>query len=316
MLDARVQNGLLASNNFGRLSMVQSMTGFASGQGASGAFQWIWDIRSVNSKGLDVRLRVPDWIGGLEAELKPLVTKAISRGSVSLSLRVTRDQQSAQIAVNPSALEATLGAIAEVEKAAMDKGLSLTTATAADILNVKGVMDQVADAEDTDVLKAALVADFKPVLTEFVAMRDEEGASLERVLDGQVDTIEQLINSAIGVIDQRREDFDNAYKATLQRINDNIDGIDADRIAQEIAIIAVKTDVTEEIDRLKAHVGAARKLLIQSDKIGRKLDFLSQEFNREANTLCSKSQHKDLTAIGLDLKAVIDQMREQVQNVE
>ncbi len=296
--------------------MVKSMTGFASGQGASGAFQWIWDIRSVNSKGLDVRMRVPDWVGGLEAELKPLVTKAISRGSVSLSLRVTRDQQATQFAVNHSALDATLAAIGEVEKAALDKGLNLTPATAADILTVKGVMDQAADADDTDALKAALIADFRPILSDFVTMRDQEGTSLEAILSAQIDTIEQLVNDAMGVIDQRRADLDGMYKASLQRVQDNIDGLDIDRVAQEIAIIAVKTDVTEEMDRLKAHVEAARKLLAQGDKIGRKLDFLCQEFNREANTLCSKSQHKDLTAIGLDLKAVIDQMREQVQNVE
>jgi len=296
--------------------MVQSMTGFASGQGASGAFQWIWDIRSVNSKGLDVRMRVPDWVGGLEGELKPLITKAISRGSVSLSLRVTRDQQAAQIAVNQSALSAALEAISSVEKVAMEQGLNLTPATAADILNVKGVMDQASDGDDTNELKAALIADFKPLLQDFVSMRAQEGASLERILNSQIDNIEALVESCAGVIEQRRFDFDASYKAALKRVVDNVDGLDTDRIAQEIAVLAVKTDVTEEIDRLQAHVSAARKLLAQGYKIGRKLDFLSQEFNREANTLCSKSQHKDLTVIGLDLKAVIDQMREQVQNVE
>ena len=296
--------------------MVQSMTGFASGQGASGAYQWVWDIRSVNSKGLDVRLRVPDWISGLEAELKPLVSKAISRGSVSMSLRVSRDQQSSQLAVSQAALNATLDAIAAVETAAMDKGLSLTPATAADILNVKGVLDQAADSDDTDKLKAALVADFRPILNDFIAMRNQEGASLEAILCAQIDSIEQLIEAAMGVIEKRRADLDETYKSALQRVVINSDGLDADRIAQEIAIIAVKTDVTEEMDRLNAHVEAARKLLKQGNNIGRKLDFLSQEFNREANTLCSKSQHKDLTVIGLELKAVIDQMREQVQNVE
>lgn len=296
--------------------MVQSMTGFASGQGADGAFQWIWDIRSVNSKGLDVRMRVPDWVSGLEADLKPMITKAINRGSVSLSLRVSRGQLTSAIAVNPSVLDATLAAISVVEAAAMDKGLSLTPATAADILNVRGVLDQSSDDKDTGDLKKMLLKDFQPILADFVRMRDQEGKALDGILSEQIDTIENLVTQASSVLDQRRADLNASYKNTLQRIVENTDGLDKQRIEQEIALAAVKTDVMEEIDRLVAHIGAARKLLKEGVKIGRMFDFLSQEFNREANTLCSKSQHKELTAIGLELKAVIDQMREQVQNVE
>ncbi len=296
--------------------MVQSMTGFASGQGADGAFQWIWDIRSVNSKGLDVRMRVPDWISGLEADLKPMITKALNRGSVSLSLRVSRDQATSAFAVNPSALDATLAAISTVEEAAMDKGLSLTPATAADILNVRGVLDQVSDDKDTSDLKKLLLKDFQPILADFVRMRDQEGKALDRILGEQIDTIDSLVSQASSVLDRRRADLNTSFNSSLQRIVENTDGLDKQRIEQEIALVAVKTDVMEEIDRLVAHIDAARKLLKEGEKIGRKFDFLSQEFNREANTLCSKSQHKELTAIGLDLKAVIDQMREQVQNVE
>ena len=296
--------------------MVQSMTGFASGQGVDGAFQWIWDIRSVNSKGLDVRMRVPDWISGLEAELKPMITKAINRGSVSVSLRVTKDQASSAAAVNATVLCATLNAIATVEKAALDKGLNLTPASAADILNVRGVLDQAADDTDPAALKQVLLTDFQPVLKDFVQMRGQEGAALDRILGDQVDQIDDLVTRASGVLTQRRADLDIFYTKALQRVVDNNDGFDKQRIEQEIALIAVKTDVMEEIDRLKAHVVAARNLLKEGVKIGRKFDFLSQEFNREANTLCSKSQHKDLTVIGLELKVVIDQMREQIQNVE
>ena len=296
--------------------MVQSMTGFASGQGSDGAFQWIWDIRSVNSKGLDVRMRVPDWITGLEADLKPMITKAINRGSVSLALRVTRDQVTSAIAVNPIVLEATLKAMAEVEAAAMNKGLSLKPASAADVLNVRGVLDQSADDQDTSALKKVLLTDFQPVLADFVKMRNQEGSALEGILGEQIDHVDALVQSASGVLAQRRADLDASYTGALQRIVENTDGLDQQRVRQEIALVAVKTDVMEEIDRLKAHVVAARKLLKEGEKIGRKFDFLTQEFNREANTLCAKSQHKDLTGIGLELKAVIDQMREQVQNVE
>lgn len=296
--------------------MVQSMTGFASGQGADGAFQWVWDIRSVNAKGLDIRMRVPDWITGLEAALKPMITSAINRGSVSVSLRISRDQATSAIAVNSAVLEATLQAIYSVEKTALDKGLNLTPASAADILSVRGVLDQSADEQDSGALKDILVKDFAPILSDFVDMRDQEGAALKSILSEQVTQIEDLVQSASDVLGQRRADLDASFRGTLQRVLDNTDGLDQQRIEQEIALIAVKTDVMEEIDRLKAHVVAARKLLKEGVKIGRKFDFLSQEFNREANTLCSKSQHKDLTVIGLELKAVIDQMREQVQNVE
>ena len=296
--------------------MVQSMTGFASGQGAWGEYQWIWDIRSVNSKGLDIRQRVPDWISGLEADLKAAITKSVGRGSVSLSLRVTREASEAEIQLSADGLCATLKALAAVEKAAMDQGVSLTPPTPADILTMRGVMEQKVDDGDTSGLKTALVSDFSSLLGDFKAMRESEGAALEVVLTDQLDQIQQLVSRSEETLATRREDMDQSFRASLSRVTENTDKVDPDRIAQEIAMIAVKTDVTEEIDRLKAHVVAARKLLNQSDKIGRKLDFLSQEFNREANTLCSKSQHKDLTATGLELKAVIDQMREQVQNVE
>jgi len=296
--------------------MVQSMTGFASGQGANHQFQWVWDVRSVNAKGLDIRTRVPDWISGLEADVKARLAKAILRGSVSVSLRVNRVEGGGSTAINAANLQAALSALAEVEKAALEQGVSVTPCTPADILNMRGVMDQSADNGDTDALKATVTADLDGIIAEFVAMRGAEGRALETVLSGQINQIEALVASAKEVVETRRDDMEAAYRASLQRVVENVEGLSADRIAQEIALIAVKADVKEELDRLDAHVEAARKLLAEKVKIGRKLDFLSQEFNREANTLCSKSQNKHLTHIGLELKAVIDQMREQVQNVE
>lgn len=296
--------------------MVQSMTGFASGQGANDHFQWVWDIRSVNAKGLDIRTRVPDWISGLEADVKARVGKAILRGSVSVSLRVNRVEGAASSAVNSANLQLALDALAQVERAALEHGLSVTPCTPADILAMRGVMDQSADTGDTDALKAVLTDDLGHIIEEFVAMRSTEGAALEVVLSDQIDQIEQLVEAAKDVVEARRDDMRAAYKAALDRVVENIEGVSTDRVEQEIALIAVKADITEEMDRLGAHIEAARNLLSEKVKIGRKLDFLSQEFNREANTLCSKSQNKQLTHIGLELKAVIDQMREQVQNVE
>ena len=147
-------------------------------------------------------------------------------------------------------------------------------------------------------------------------MRASEGAALRSILSGQLDQIAGLVEQAAGAAQAREGQMAETLRAQLARVTDNADPVDEPRVAQELALIAVKSDITEELDRLRAHVGAARDLLSQGVPIGRKLDFLSQEFNREANTLCAKSQHTGLTAIGLDLKAVIDQMREQVQNVE
>lgn len=296
--------------------MVQSMTGFASGQGAFEQFQWGWDIRSVNAKGLDIRLRVPDWVSGLEADLKARIGKSLGRGSVSLSLRLSREAGVQDTQLNEVNLNAMLRALSHVEKAALDQGVSLTPPTPADILSMRGVMDQKSDDADTGALKKAIVADFEGLLEGLLSMRQAEGSALEAVLLQQLAQIETLVTNASKVIVDRKKDMDQSYRAALARVVDNTEKLDQGRIAQEIALIAVKADVTEEIDRLTAHVAAARDLLGQGDKIGRKLDFLSQEFNREANTLCSKSQHKELTTIGLELKAVIDQMREQVQNVE
>ncbi|HDR29098.1 endoribonuclease YicC domain-containing protein, partial [Rhodovulum sp.] len=163
---------------------------------------------------------------------------------------------------------------------------------------------------------AALLADLDRLIDDFTAMRAAEGAALEALLRDQLAQIADLVKDAARAAEARREHMAESLRANLARVLDNSEGADPDRVAQELAMIAVKSDVREELDRLSAHVEAARALLDADGPIGRKLDFLMQEFNREANTLCSKSQSTPLTRIGLDLKHVIDQMREQVQNVE
>jgi uncharacterized protein (TIGR00255 family) len=181
---------------------------------------------------------------------------------------------------------------------------------------MRGVLDTASADHDTTALRDAILADFEAPLADFLAMRAAEGAALATILCDQLDQIAALTEQAARAAEARRADMAGVLRAQLARVMDNADGADPSRIAQELALIAVKSDVTEEIDRLRAHVAAARALLAETAPIGRKLDFLSQEFNREANTLCSKAQNTALTAIGLDLKSVIDQMREQVQNVE
>ena len=296
--------------------MIRSMTGFASGSGALTPHSWGWEIRSVNGKGLDLRLRVPDWIDGLEAELRKQMTGALVRGNVTCNLRITREEGGGALGVNTSQLDAVLEALHQIEARAMDAGVSLAPSKATDIVTMRGVLEQAPHGDDVPALSGALLAEFAKVLADFDAMRVNEGAALAQVLQSQLTEIEDLTGRAKLLAEQRKEEMAHTLKRNLARVLDNSDGVDASRLSQELAIIAVKSDVTEEIDRLHAHVGAARGLLGQGGPVGRKLDFLMQEFNREANTLCSKAQDTDLTQVGLALKAIIDQMREQVQNVE
>lgn len=297
--------------------MTVSMTGFAAGRGQGAGHSWAWDIRSVNGKGLDLRLRVPDWIDGLEIALRAELARALNRGNVSLTLRVTREADAAEgLRLNPALLRAALSALTEIETAAMEAGVTLAQATAADVLAVRGVMEAGAGDVDTAALRAALLADLPGVLAAFGAMRAAEGAALSAVIGGQLDAIAGLTAEAGAAAAARRARAGEALREGLSRILANAEGFDEQRVAQELALIAVRQDVTEELDRLAAHVAAARALLAEAGPVGRKFDFLMQEFMREANTLCSKAQDLALTRIGLDLKTVIDQLREQVQNIE
>jgi uncharacterized protein (TIGR00255 family) len=198
----------------------------------------------------------------------------------------------------------------------MDQGHTLSPSNATDVLAVRGVLEASTGDGDSEALSKALVAAYPELLKNLVEMRTTEGGALETVLGDQIAEIETLTGAAAEIAEARKAESAATLRANLKKVLDNTDGADEDRVAQELAMLAVKADVTEEIDRLKAHVDAARDLIKKGSPIGRKLDFLMQEFNREANTLCSKAQNVELTRVGLDLKAVIDQMREQVQNVE
>ena len=297
-----------------------SMTAFATvrGQGAGpiAAFSWVWEVRSVNGKGLDLRLRLPDWVEGLEPAVRAELTRRIGRGNVSAGVRLTRASGAEALRVNPQALAAALDALARVQAAAGHVGVELAAPSPAEVLALRGVTETAA-AEDTDApaLLAALLADLGAALDDFEAMRRAEGAALAQVLAGQIDRIAALVDEARAAAEARRPRVAESLREALARVAEATEA-DPARVAQELAMLALKADVTEELDRLTAHVAAARALLAQGGPVGRKLDFLSQEFNREANTLCSKSGDIALTRIGLDLKHLIDQMREQVQNLE
>jgi uncharacterized protein (TIGR00255 family) len=295
-----------------------SMTGFAARRGAGLGYGWTWDLRSVNGKGLDLRLRLPDWIEGLELAVRAELQKALTRGNVSLTLKVAQDggDEAPAFRLNPHQLSAALAALAEVEESAMAAGLTLRQPTAADVLTLRGVLDQTQQDQDPAPLRALILADLPALLADFAAMRAGEGAALAAVLTAQLDRIAALTTEAQREAAIRTATQADTLRDSVARVLAATDAVEPGRLAQELALLAVKTDVTEELDRLAAHVDAARAHVADPAPSGRKLDFLMQEFMREANTLCSKAQSLALTRIGLDLKTVIDQMREQVQNVE
>jgi len=290
------------------------MTGFASISGSGHGHDWLWEIRSVNGKGFDLRLRLPE-VEGLEAATRAALSHRVSRGNIQLSLKLARTSGGERLRLSGAGLAAALSALREVEEAARLHGVSLAPSRATDLLSLRGVLDLggAEEAEQTP-LRGALLTDLDRLLVDFVAMRAAEGEQLGGIIVAQIDRIADLTERAAEVAEARRPEVAATLKASLARVLET--GVDAQRVAQELALLAVKADVTEEIDRLRAHVAAARALLAETGPIGRKFDFLTQEFVRESNTLCSKSGSTALTAIGLDLKHVIDQMREQIQNVE
>lgn len=294
--------------------MVNSMTGFASHVVAIDGARRQWEIRSVNARGLDIRLRLPEGHEALDPVLRARIARVAGRGNVSLTLRAARDGADAAGRLEPARLAALLDDMAMVEAEAARRGMVIAPSSAAQVLALRGALDGGADGEP--VTPDEVKAEVDHLLADFAASRATEGAALAKVLAAQVERIAELAQAAAKAADARADDTRAAMRRNLARVLDNTDGVDPARVEQELALIAVKADVREELDRIGAHVSAARGLLKAKGPVGRKLDFLTQEFNREANTLCAKAGHPDLTAIGLELKVVIDQMREQVQNVE
>lgn len=298
--------------------MIQSMTGFAAVAQDTEAHTISFDIRSVNNRGLDLKIRIPDGIDGLEQSLRTRITKAITRGAVNVNVRVSGRQTNDIVPrLNTGVLQSMLDALAEIEQHAMDRQINLAPSTATDILALRGVVEMADQSHDFgDGLKADIETMCDAALDQFITSRKDEGRTLSRVLADAVDQIETLVAQATSLLPQRQSRINSTFQDALTRLSAHNSDIDQDRVAQEIAMLLIKQDVKEELDRLAAHIAAARDLLTAGGAIGRRFDFLTQEFNREANTLCSKAQHSELSQIGLELKTVIDQIREQVQNVE
>ncbi len=306
----------MANSNAQTGGAVRSMTGFASLAGTTADQDWVWEIKSVNGRGLDLRLRVPDRITGLEAEVRKRAAAKMARGNVSINLRVSMPEDVVGAGLDPAGLQAAIETLLEIQKAADAGGLDVVPVSAADIASMRGVIETSTPDPDTATLKTELLAAFEAVVSDFNTSRETEGKALANVLAKQLEDVSRLTGLAREEAAKRPDAQRDSMQRALAKIQDEATAVDEARLAQELALLAIKSDVTEEFDRLETHIETARGLLESGGPVGRKLDFLMQEFNREANTLCSKAQAAQLTAIGLDMKAVIDQMREQVQNIE
>lgn len=300
---------------------MQSMTGYASKTSQASVtgipVELEWELRAVNGRGLDIRLRLPDMLGFVEQALRARLGEQVSRGNISVSLKLRHAGSAAQGQLDHTALNALLDALKTVCAQAQAQDITLQPPSALDLLGWRNVMPATQDfaALDREALSGVVVNGFAELLDDFVAMRAREGHNLATILAAQIDQVAGLTAAARALLPDRAAAMAAHLRKALEQVQDATK-LDPARLEQEIALIAVKADVTEELDRLEAHCAAARELLGEKGPVGRKLDFLMQEFNREANTLCSKAQHIGLTRIGLDLKTVIDQMREQVQNLE
>jgi uncharacterized protein (TIGR00255 family) len=293
---------------------VSSMTGFARAAGSSGAWRWTFELKTVNAKGLDIRLRMPAPFDRTEGEARTRLAKALARGTCFANLSVQREGAIAAARIDLAALES----IAVAARAAAVK-VGLAPPTMDGLLAMRGVFDAGDVADDETAVNAACagaLASLDESIAALTAARRGEGGALAHLLETMLTAIAGLVEAADGNSARRPEAVRERLAQSVQTLMESSRGFDENRLHQEAILLAAKADIREELDRLKAHVAAARALIDQGGPIGRRLDFLAQELGREASTLCAKANDVSLTAQGLELRAQIEQFREQVQNVE
>ncbi len=293
---------------------LRSMTGFARTESVANGARWTWELKSVNGKGLDVRFRLPPGYDDLEIPARERVARVLTRGNVQATLALQIEAAAPRVALNEAFLDDVLNAVRRVSER-----LGTATPSADAILGIRGVLE-VTEGELDEAGRAALVEaildTFERTLRDLVAARAREGAALGTVLAQRLNAIESLTAAAEASPGRSAEVIAARLAEQIATLLEAAPTLDPARLHQEAALLATRADIREEIDRLSAHVAAARTYLAQGSPIGRQLDFLAQELNRETNTLCAKSNDSALTAIGLELKLAVDQLREQVQNLE
>jgi uncharacterized protein (TIGR00255 family) len=291
------------------MASLSSMTGFGRASGAFENVHWTWELKSVNSRNLDLRFRLPAGMDELETKLREKLGKAFSRGAINASLSLTRPERDYDVRINETLLK-QIGVVAQKAHLAMPALDGL--------LGLKGVLE-IVEEEDTlqfqESLSKAVLEGLDTAIINLKHVRQAEGAIMSALFIAQIETIEEAVAKAASHPSRKPEAVKARLKEQVQLLLDN-SNFDEQRLHQEAVLLATRVDINEEVDRLQAHTAQCRSLLKEGGPIGRRLDFLAQEFNREANTLCSKSHDRDLTTIGLSLKNVIDQFREQAQNIE
>lgn len=293
---------------------LSSMTGFARSHGTSGPYAFEWELKSVNAKGFDFRMRLPPGWDDIEVAARKRATELLARGTVYANLSVKRTGAASVVRINDEVLASILKVAAEIS--------ARTDAVAPSVdglLGIKGVIEVVepeSDEAELQAARAAVMAGFEQALQSLIDMRRREGVALGQILTQRMDEIERLAKRAEEAPGRKPEAIRARLAEQVALLLDTSDRFDSDRLNQEAIMIAAKADIREELDRIASHIAQARELLGKGGAVGRRLDFLAQEFNREVNTTCSKSNDIELTNTGLEMKNVVEQFREQVQNLE
>ena len=291
------------------------MTGYARVNGEENGVAWVWEVKSVNGRGLDVRTRLPPGYDFLDLPVREAVQKRFKRGNITVNLAISQKTQQGVLTVN----EALLDQLVALARRWHEKAPDLAPPRLDGLLALRGVLESDQSTEtvaDDSELSKTLLAQCDKALAQMETMRAEEGKRMSEVLTELLNEIAFLVTDAVSSAALDPNEMKAKLRQQVATLIEASANLSEERLAQEVALLLGKADVREELDRLGAHLSAARKMLAAAEPVGRKLDFLCQEFNREANTLCSKANDIALTRIGLGLKAAIEQFREQVQNIE
>ena len=294
------------------------MTGYASDSILVGDLSLDAEIKSVNSKSFDLKIYLPEYMTFMENDIRQLVSKQIARGSIVLKIKAKQNDEASSIfTLNNEVLNTAIDEIKTIEQKCDEKNIQFSPLTVLDFFSVKGVWEEnkISQTETLE-LKSVMLDKLPELIKKFMETRRIEGQGLQAILIEKLSSIMEFIKEIDKILPDRSRHLKKNFRTALDKIINEQNQVDENRLEQEIALLVIKQDIQEELDRLKVHIVSMQDLVNSSNVVGKKLDFLSQELNREVNTICSKSQYSDLTKLGIEMKTLVDQFREQVQNVE